>query len=98
MTFFNSFLTNSFHKNDCFYVNATSKIQIIRITNIPHLYWERVVFPGQRIIFETVAEAKLEVHTSECITAILADVISCQKLRFVDTSTSIKSPGVASLS
>ena len=29
----------------CCYVNASSKIQIARITNIPGWYFERVVFP-----------------------------------------------------
>jgi DNA-directed RNA polymerase specialized sigma24 family protein len=36
----------------CCYVNATSQIQVARITNIPKWYFERVVFPGQRLIFE----------------------------------------------
>jgi hypothetical protein len=29
----------------CCYVNATSQIQVSRITNIPNWYFERVVFP-----------------------------------------------------
>jgi len=64
----------------CFYVNTTSRIQIIRITNIPNFYWERVVFPGQRLIYQALPSAKLEIHTTECVTAILADVIFCQTL------------------
>jgi hypothetical protein len=69
----------------CFYINSTSRIQIIRITNIPNLHLERMVFPGQRLMFEAVPEAKLEVYTNESATAILAEVISCQQLRVTDS-------------
>ena len=42
----------------CCYVNATSKIQIARISNIANWYFERVVFPGQRLVFEAPLEGK----------------------------------------
>lgn len=64
----------------CCYVNATSKIQIARITNIEHWYFERVVFPGQRLVFEAVPEAMLEIHTGMMASAILSDTISCKRL------------------
>ncbi|HEY9796672.1 MAG TPA: DUF1830 domain-containing protein [Leptolyngbyaceae cyanobacterium] len=69
----------------CFYINTTSRIQIIRITNIPHLFWERVVFPGQRVMFEAVTEAQLEINTSESGSTILSDIIPCQQLRLLET-------------
>lgn len=64
----------------CFYINTTSRHQIIRITNIPNWYLERVVLPGQRLMFYAPTEAKLEIHTSETVTAIITDVIPCQQL------------------
>lgn len=64
----------------CCYVNATSKIQIARITNVPDWYFERVVFPGQRLIFETVPKALLEIHTGMMASAILSDTIPCERL------------------
>jgi hypothetical protein len=64
----------------CFYINTTSRHQIIRITNIPNWYLERIVLPGQRLMFYAPTEAKLEIHTSETVTAILTDVIPCQQL------------------
>jgi hypothetical protein len=64
----------------CCYVNATSKIQIGRIRNIPNWYFERVIFPGQRLIFETTTEAQLEIHTGMMASAILSDTIPCQRL------------------
>jgi len=65
----------------CCYVNATSQIQIARITNIENWYFERVVFPGQRLVFETVPEALLEVHSGMMASAILSDTIPCERLR-----------------
>jgi len=68
----------------CCYVNATSRIQIARITNIPNWYFERVVFPGQRLIFEAVSDALLEIHCGMMASAILADTIPCDRLRVED--------------
>lgn len=64
----------------CCYVNATSKIQIARISNIPNWYFERVVFPGQRLVFETPATSLLEIHTGMMASAILSDKIPCDRL------------------
>lgn len=64
----------------CCYVNATSKMQIVRITNVPDWYFERVVFPGQRLMFEAVAAAQLEIHTGMMASAILSDTIPCDRL------------------
>ena len=64
----------------CCYVNATSRIQVVRITNIANWYFERVVFPGQRLMFEALAQAQLEVHTGMMASAILSDRIPCQNL------------------
>lgn len=64
----------------CCYVNATNQIQIARITNIPNWYFERVVFPGQRLVFESLPEAYLEIHTGMMASAILSDKIPCDRL------------------
>ncbi len=64
----------------CCYTNASSKMQIARITNIPNWYFERVVFPGQRLVFETMHEAHLEIHSGMMASAILSDTIPCQRL------------------
>jgi hypothetical protein len=65
----------------CCYVNATSQIQIARITNIPNWYFERVVFPGQRLVFEAHESAVLEIHSGMMASAILSDTIPCTKLK-----------------
>lgn len=64
----------------CCYVNATGKMQVARITNIPDWYFERVVFPGQRLIFEALPNAQLEIHTGMMASAILSDTIPCERL------------------
>ncbi len=65
----------------CCYVNATSKIQVARISNIPNWYFERVVFPGQRLVFEALPHANLEIHSGIMASAILADTLLCDRLR-----------------
>ena len=69
----------------CCYVNKTSHIEIVRITNISHWYFERVVFPGQRLIFEAPVTAKLEIHTGTAISSILSETIDCSKLQLTSS-------------
>jgi hypothetical protein len=70
----------------CCYVNATSKIQVARISNIPNWYFERVVFPGQRLVFEAPQEAQMEIHTGMMASAILSDTIPCDRLAISESS------------
>lgn len=72
--------SNQSHRIFCCYVNATSQIQVARISNITNWYFERVVFPGQRLLFEALPEAQLEIHTGMMASAILSDKISCKDL------------------
>ncbi|MBF2056738.1 MAG: DUF1830 domain-containing protein [Cyanobacterium sp. T60_A2020_053] len=68
----------------CCYVNATSQIQVARITNINNWYFERVVFPGQRLLFEALPQAQLEVHSGMMASSILSDTIPCTSLSLID--------------
>ena len=65
----------------CSYVNSSPKVQIARISNIPGWYFERVVFPGQRLLFYAPTAAQLEIHTNTIASAILSDRIACRCLR-----------------
>jgi len=65
----------------CCYVNATGKIQVARITNVEGWYFERVVFPGQHLMFEAPATAVLEIHTGMMASSILSDTIPCDQLQ-----------------
>jgi len=69
----------------CCYVNATNQIQVVRISNIVNWYFERVVFPGQRLVFEALLDAMLEIHTGMMASAILSDTIPCDRLSLGDS-------------
>lgn len=65
----------------CYYINHTSRIQIARIQNIKNWYFERVIFPGEMLLFKAPLEAQLEISTSETVSAVLSDKILCQRLQ-----------------
>lgn len=96
---FGSGLDSSLDSILCFYINPTSQVQIVRITNISIYYWERVIFPGQQLIFTAVMSAILEIHTSENATTIVErDWIPCHNLYIDESETSIKSRTLTLLS
>lgn len=64
----------------CSYTNHTQKVQIGRISNITNWYLERVIFPGQRLVFEAPPQAELEIYTSSFSSAILSERIRCEQL------------------
>ncbi len=61
----------------CSYTNRTGTLQVARITNVPGWYFERVVFPGQHLLFEAYPQGILEIHTGALASAILTDQIPC---------------------
>jgi hypothetical protein len=65
----------------CYYKNTTNQIQIARILNITNWYFEKVVFPGEQLLFEAVPEAELEIHTGKAVDRISADKIICDRLQ-----------------
>jgi hypothetical protein len=65
---------------NCFYVNATSTIQIIRIANIEDWYFERVVLPGMHLVFKAPQESFVDVYDSVMATGVLSDRLPCQAL------------------
>ncbi|MEG4516442.1 MULTISPECIES: DUF1830 domain-containing protein [unclassified Microcoleus] len=72
----------------CYYANVTNLVQVVRIGNIPNWYFERVMFPGQRLMFEAAAESVLEIHTGTVASAILSDKIPCYVLRVIEEVSS----------
>jgi hypothetical protein len=71
----------------CWYINITNKVEIARITNISDWYFERTVFPGERLLFEAQPEAELEVWRSAETGAIVCDRILCDRLQVEEVST-----------
>jgi hypothetical protein len=65
----------------CHYRNVTSKVQVVRISNIAQWYFERVVFPGQDLLFEAPQAAELEIYSGGMASALLVDRQHCQDLQ-----------------
>ncbi|PZO47859.1 MAG: hypothetical protein DCF15_18535 [Phormidesmis priestleyi] len=65
----------------CRYHNDTRHIQVARIENIPCDYFERVIFPGDRLVFKTFPHAWLEIYTGELCSALLSERILCDRLK-----------------
>lgn len=89
--------SNSAGRILCCYVNATSQIQIARISNIPNWYFERVVFPGQRLVFEAIGNAVLEIHTGNMASAIISDNIPCERLQIEQQDLPSQDKGTVAL-
>jgi hypothetical protein len=65
----------------CCYVNKTDQLQVGRIVNIPNWHFERVVLPGQRLLFESQIAALLEVHIITRYSTTLLSTIPCPDLQ-----------------
>lgn len=68
------------NKLPCFYINATSTIQIVRVNNESRIEFEKVIYPGESLYFRARPDDQLEVNTYQCITSVLEDMIPCQRL------------------
>lgn len=78
-------LTSSFSKqlSDkilCSYNNYTNHLQVVKINNIERYKFERVVFPGERFLFEAVPGAELKIYKGKMGRAYLADIVKCAHL------------------
>ncbi len=65
----------------CIYSNPSNQILIARISNVPGWYFERVVFPGEQLLFEALPEADLEIHIGQKNESILAEKFPCSQLQ-----------------
>jgi hypothetical protein len=70
----------------CYYINSTSQLQVIRIHKLPSSYSERVVFPGERFLFEATLEAWLEICTGTNSNSDPCEQIPCRDLRVSEMS------------
>lgn len=48
----------------CAYANSTSDLQFVRIVNVPNGYFDKLLFPKQRLLFKTPPNTELEVYAS----------------------------------
>lgn len=62
------------------YTNSSPQLQIIRIVNLEGCWFERVIFPGQRILFEAPFTADLEVYIGQFGQSILIEKMPVDNL------------------
>ncbi|MGB7413614.1 MAG: DUF1830 domain-containing protein [Thermosynechococcaceae cyanobacterium] len=65
----------------CRYINTTGSVQIARLANLSCSDLEKVLFPGDRLVFKADPDAYLEIYTPEICSALLAERIWCLQLR-----------------
>lgn len=70
----------------CCYVNTTTQIQKAKILTIPNWLFERVVFPQQRLLFEAIPDAFLEIHSCAAAGEALLSKIPCFHLQVSERS------------
>jgi Domain of unknown function (DUF1830) len=51
-------------------------------------FFEQAVLPGGQLLFEAPAQSSLEIYTSGIATAILEEIIACDRLRIQPNRTS----------
>ncbi len=69
----------------CCYQNHSPKIQIIRSAEVPQqpIPWhlERVIFPGQRLLFEAPQRSKIQVYSSNPAGMLADDTVPCDRIQ-----------------
>lgn len=65
----------------CYYLNSTSEIQVIKSDCRETWEFERVVFPGQRLFFEALSTAHLEIYKAKNSGLQLAARVKCDRLQ-----------------
>lgn len=70
----------------CCYANPTDQLLIARIKNIPGWQFEKLIFPRQRLLFEALPEALLEIHAIAAAIVTPLEHLSCARLRVIQRS------------
>ncbi|NEO30868.1 MAG: DUF1830 domain-containing protein [Symploca sp. SIO3C6] len=79
----------------CCYANKDRELLVARITNIPGWRLERVVFPGERFLFEAPSSAILEIHRNSPNGPTCSESLPCAYLNVAGFG---KSSGAAAVS
>jgi len=91
-------ITEYAEENLYFYTNVTNEMQIVRLRNALSGSFERIVFPGERLLFLGVPEAELEIYIGQMGKETLSRRITCNILQVWEDESIIKvvsSPRVA---
>jgi len=69
-----------------YYRNVTSQIQIVRVDQSTSERFEKVVFPGEQILFYSTLESSFDVYTPTSTGLTLAVRVPCAQLRVLVTA------------
>lgn len=64
----------------CYYFNSTSRMQLVRVRDDSSYIFSKIVFPQQRILFESTARGVLEVSSQEKLQS-LKEIFPCLDLK-----------------
>jgi len=82
------FTSSVYHqKIICYYFNASSERQILKLKISPGLNYEQVVFPQQKLFFEAFPNSFLEIHRNTFTGTDLVDKVRCQSLQVLNQET-----------
>jgi Domain of unknown function (DUF1830) len=67
----------------CCYVNATKRLQVVRLSHLceEEWEWEHILFPAQQFMFEAPPEARLEIYKSPTLSLTPPEYIPCYVLQ-----------------
>lgn len=77
VTLSSSQVSTSFRQILCYYINSTPTLQVVRLVDSSDRPFERLVFPGQRLLFEAQHETPCEIYSD----GQLFDRFSCDRLQ-----------------
>jgi hypothetical protein len=65
----------------CYYLNATKRVQVVRLSHLKEGEWEHILFPAQNFMFEAPPEAMLEIYKSPTLSITPPEYILCRTLQ-----------------
>lgn len=65
----------------CCYVNATKRIQVVRLSHLSEGDWEHILFPAQNFMFEAPPESMLEIYKSPTLSITPPEYVLCRTLQ-----------------
>ena len=65
----------------CYYNNTSSQMQIIQFLNSSVNYPSKIVFPGQRIMFEAQPDSQIEILSGKKGDTLVSQLVNCQDLQ-----------------
>ncbi|MEO1295639.1 MAG: DUF1830 domain-containing protein [Cyanobacteria bacterium J06636_16] len=65
----------------CYYSNHTPYLEILRISNVQDWYFEKLIFPRQRLTFESPTQGVVEIYTTELGEVTLVERLLCGHLQ-----------------